>query len=94
MEQESHCISDHRKAYNEADIQDQEGQNEALLIVGMENHAAEAIDASEVARDILNKYADFDDLDVKIDQLYLKYALPKIEGINQRKQFTFWNRMY
>ena len=64
--------------HNEADIEDHERQNEELLKVGMENHAAEAIDASELARDILNKYADLDYLDVKkIDHLYLNYAFPK-----------------
>jgi len=46
-------------------IEDHEGQNEGVLIVGMENHPVEAINASELARDILNKYADLDYLNVK-----------------------------
>ena len=76
IEQERHYMSGHTIEHSEADIADYEGQNEAViedhdgqneevLIVGIENHAAEAINASELGRDILNKYADLDYLDAK-----------------------------
>ena len=78
IEQESRymSIADY-EGQNEAVIEDHDGQNEGVLIVGMENHAAEAINASELARDILNKYADLDYLDVKNRPPLPKLSLTK-----------------
>ena len=78
IEQENHYMSGHTIDHNEVDIEEHEERTEGeVLIVGMENHAAEAIDSSELARDILNKYADLDHIDIKIGPLYLNYSLPK-----------------
>ena len=54
--------------------------------MGMENHAAEAIDASDLARDILNKYADLDFLELKNRPPLSKLSFTKkLKAFYQRK---------
>ena len=66
IKQESHYMSDHTIDHNKVDNEEHEERTEGeVLIMGMENHAAEAIDSSELARDILNNYADLDHIDIK-----------------------------